>query len=450
MAIKYEGVGMNREVCKIIENWYETKDDRIMYIYGAPRVGKSKLIKELCREKDIKNIKLPVGKLYTTECKHCIEKQVKGEEDDKPQKLELLVIDKVDCEANYAIAVRVVLRTRMEYGLSEYYFIFEGGKVTGDILLYFLMENECVKCVRVYPVSMDEFCRLMENKYSNDKYNLLKIYLVVGGMPECVEAFVASGDFSKVRMIQEGILNGIYERISKKEKAIMLSVPGQLLEENVGFSYRRINKNAREREYGQSIVNLEEQGLLYKIYRFNNEQSRKSKDYKLYLYDVGLMNCLAGISERAVLDEKKILYDNNELLTRNYIVQEFAGSNLAEKYTIKYWNKPRAKAKLPFIMVSKDGTKIIPFALNIKKKADKSVSSFVEEHRSEYVCRVDDKSNGTVNRHYAKDDSEMEYTYEFNSNHNRNILLQDIDMEFEYMRNMENIRKDKHKKYPLE
>ena len=128
----------------------------------------------------------------------------------------------------------------------------------------------------------------------------LKVYYFVGGMPEAVGQYVKDKDLNKVRNIQDEILSAYtmdFSKYTTKTEAIRLaniwaSIPGQLARENKRFNFARINKNARAREYHESIQWLVDAGLVKKV---NNIKTPKlplsgyqENKFKLYLLDIGV------------------------------------------------------------------------------------------------------------------------------------------------------------------
>lgn len=83
--------------------------------------------------------------------------------------------------------------------------------------------------------------RLVEN---------LKTYLYVGGMPEVVETYLHTNDFSEVRQVQREILNAYEADFSKhapleivpRIQMVWRSIPSQLAKENKKFVYGILRK----------------------------------------------------------------------------------------------------------------------------------------------------------------------------------------------------------------
>lgn len=99
-------------------------------------------------------------------------------------------------------------------------------------------------------------------------------YIVVGGMPEVVAAFVKNKDFGEVQSIQEKILAAYDDDIALhakgaekvKVRACYDSLPKQLARENKKFKYSEVEKKATARKYGDSITWLKDANLVHLCY----------------------------------------------------------------------------------------------------------------------------------------------------------------------------------------
>ncbi len=85
----------------------------------------------------------------------------------------------------------------------------------------------------------------------------LKIYYIIGGMPEAVYSWVNDKDIEKVNKIQKNILDSYENDFSKhtdvsvanKISLIWNGIPSQLARENKKFVYQAVKEGARAREY---------------------------------------------------------------------------------------------------------------------------------------------------------------------------------------------------------
>jgi predicted AAA+ superfamily ATPase len=130
-----------------------------------------------------------------------------------------------------------------------------------------------VDFLKVYPLSFLEFLDAIGEDYlaqymSSSTFahinafhdRLLryhKLYMFIGGMPEVVNEYIDSSDFSRVRDVQNGLLNSYQNDFSKYTTALtsrklnMLfnSIPSQVAKENKKFIYGLVKTGARARDF---------------------------------------------------------------------------------------------------------------------------------------------------------------------------------------------------------
>lgn len=139
--------------------------------------------------------------------------------------------------------------------------------------------------------------------------NYFKEYLCVGGMPDVVDLFLKTNDLNQVYDLQRNILEQYKddfgkhldeneeETINKIEltriMAVYNSIPNQLAKENKKFKYSEITKNARAREYYNSIIWLKEFGLINICNNLSKlevplDAYKIDDEFKIYVADTGL------------------------------------------------------------------------------------------------------------------------------------------------------------------
>lgn len=139
--------------------------------------------------------------------------------------------------------------------------------------------------------------------------NYFKEYLCVGGMPDVVDLFLKTNDLNQVYDLQRNILEQYKddfgkhldeneeEAINKIEltriMAVYNSIPNQLAKENKKFKYSEITKNARAREYYDSIIWLKEFGLINICNNLSKlelplDAYKIDDEFKIYVADTGL------------------------------------------------------------------------------------------------------------------------------------------------------------------
>lgn len=172
----------------------------------------------------------------------------------------------------------------------------------------------------------------------------LRLYMIVGGMPQAVNEYVESRDFNNVDHIKRNILNlyrnDIYNYASNdasKVVRIFDSVPGQLQRHEKRFRIGYLQKGARTRDYQNAFFWLDESRIINTCYAATEPSiglklNRDDARYKLYFADTGLL-ISHSFDENEILSEKlyaKLLLDkieiNKGMLVENLVSQMFKAS----------------------------------------------------------------------------------------------------------------------------
>ncbi|OGR10014.1 MAG: hypothetical protein A2341_05505 [Deltaproteobacteria bacterium RIFOXYB12_FULL_58_9] len=101
--------------------------------------------------------------------------------------------------------------------------------------------------------------------------DLLRQYLIVGGMPEAVSVFFAGQDYALARRVQLDLLASYEQDFSKhaphatvpRIRALWSSLPTQLARENKKFVYGLVRQGARAREYELALQWLVDSGVRF-------------------------------------------------------------------------------------------------------------------------------------------------------------------------------------------
>jgi predicted AAA+ superfamily ATPase len=135
-------------------------------------------------------------------------------------------------------------------------------------------------------------------------------YLIVGGMPEAVNVFLARHDLNAVRDVQQSILKSIrddfgrYRDIHGNDKvnevlklraeACLDSMPAQLSKEYKKFQYSLVNAKGNSPEKADGLQYLVDVGLVVRAYNtrelsFPLEGVKISNEFKAFYTDTGLL-----------------------------------------------------------------------------------------------------------------------------------------------------------------
>lgn len=199
-------------------------------------------------------------------------------------------------------------------------------------------------------------------------YDLLKLYLVIGGMPAAVQAWLDERDFNRVEQKQLAILDTYTQDFSKhaptalvpKLRYLWNSIPSQLSRENKKFIYGLVREGARAREYEDALLWLQDSGLIRRVGRVSKgalplKAYEDLKSFKIYHLDVGLLRVMSELPPRTILENQRIFEEFKGALTEQYVLQEL--SALPSIRNIYYWTS-EATAEVDFVF--SDGNMVIP------------------------------------------------------------------------------------------
>lgn len=215
-------------------------------------------------------------------------------------------------------------------------------------------------------------------------------FLVVGGMPEVVNTFLANADFSQTISNQKDILSGYRNDISKYAgsekmlvKSIFDAIPQQLCKQDKRFVMAEIEKNASRRKYGAPTQWLVDAGMAYYSFNVNNFElplplNENLRLYKLFMIDTGLLCAmlLEGIQSKVLLGEIDI---NEGALTENFVATELVKHGKSLNY---YDHKSRQE--LDFIFSENDKITI----LEVKSGASYRSHASLNQALSKFPQRV--------------------------------------------------------------
>lgn len=215
-------------------------------------------------------------------------------------------------------------------------------------------------------------------------------YLLVGGMPEAVKAWVLNKNLLEVNEIQNHIIAGYendFSRHSPKNELVNIeliwrSIPEQLAQENNKFVFSRVKKSARAKELEKSIGWLIDAGLIYLVPKIENPQVplsvySDSSYYKIYMADVGLLSRTANFTLRSLIEKSEETGGFRGSLTENFINNEL----INQGYKTYFWRSDNT-AELDFLI--EDDGRLIPIEVksNINTKA-KSYQIFTKRYKNQ-------------------------------------------------------------------
>ncbi len=266
-----------------------------------------------------------------------------------------------------------------------------------------------VNRMQLYPMSFREFViangredlieilsrwktdRPVPDLYAIPMKKLLKDYYVIGGMPEAVQTWLDTHDYSEVEEVQKEILNDYADDFSKhapirelaKIRWIWDSVPVQLAKENNKFVFSHVKEGKRSAELEDALQWLRDAGLVTQLYLVEKPETPLSafadKTYfKVYMSDVGLLRVKSGISSETVLNETDTFCRYKGAFTENYVLNELRALGKDPCF----WRSGNT-AEVDFIYEDKEN--IIPVEV---KAADNTQAKSYKQYCKKYLPAV--------------------------------------------------------------
>jgi len=192
-----------------------------------------------------------------------------------------------------------------------------------------------------------------------DLCDLLKIYMVVGGMPEAVKTYIDQQNFTTVRQVHTEIIKAYLLDFSKhaaenqimKITRIWESLSTQLAKENKKFIFSKMKSGARTREYEIALQWLFDAGLVYPAYNITTP-SLPLKAYlgdhafKLYCLDIGLLGAMSDLNPQVILEKGNLFTQFKGALTENLAAQMLKSQGARQLF---YWTSGNT-AEVDFIV----------------------------------------------------------------------------------------------------
>ncbi len=275
----------------------------------------------------------------------------------------------------------------------------------------------------MYPMDFEEFLWAIDDNVTNkllkqafEKELLLgeeqnrhilrkfRLYMLIGGMPQAIQAYIETNNFKMVDQVKRDIIN-LYEedfyKIDPSGKISMLfdAIPAELSRNSSRYQVSSVLENARAATLLQEISELVASKTVLIAYHANDPNvglaSHKSLDrFKLYLADTGLMVTLMfkdkDFTENKIYQQllSHKLAKNLGMLYENIIAQTLASQSHKLFYYTYYDNQEKRNFEIDFLL-SKDN-KVNPIEVK---------SSNYRKHRS--LDQFSIKYAGRINAKYV-------------------------------------------------
>ena len=360
---------MKRKIYKQLLDWKRNRrGDVAILIEGARRIGKSYIVEQFAREEyesylliDFARVSKSVTELFDyylddidmllSRLELYGKKTLAKRPDRNSEARSLIIFDEVQFCPRARSAIKYLVADR------RYDYIETGSLVSIKKNVKDIMLPSEEHSIEMFPMDFEEFLWALGNdmlmpfisrqfeqqKPMNELHRMamdyFRQYMIVGGMPQAVQAYVSQRDFHKVDEIKRDILALYRNDIKKfadnqetKVSAIFEEIPGQLQKHEKKFRLSELSSEARMRDYSEAFFWLEDARIINCCYnatepsvglRLNEDRTT----LKCYMGDTGLLISHAFDDRMIARNElyQKLMTDkleiNEGMIVENVVAQ---------------------------------------------------------------------------------------------------------------------------------
>ena len=293
----------------------------------------------------------------------------------------------------------------------------------------------------MYPMSFDEFLgALGMDAIRNAKWNatqdkplqevlhdqlvsLFRTYLMVGGMPECVDTWVTTHSYEECQYVQKEIIYTYevdFAKYKKQANTSLLKLTLHSAAHQIGgkFVYSQVSRDYRSSQIKEALNLLCLAGLLTPVYctsanGFPLGAEADEKCAKYLFLDCGLLLALLGMDYGSIsqITEQILVGNAADLVNKGHITEMVAGLEIV-KYmsadhtpSLYFWMRDAKNSLAEVDYIIAKNMKILPIEIKAEVRGGmKSLYSFVESKGIRQAIRSSLENFGK----FQKDECEID------------------------------------------
>lgn len=427
------GLFMERIALQKLIDWNNNKRKKPLIIWGARQVGKTYLAKELFAEKYYKSSYIYIDCKKEDEIREFCSNTANAEriieyislrKGKQINKKTLLIFDEVqecpniisalkyfcqDYREIPVIATGSMVRIKLQRETHK-----RGSKENNK----FLFPVGKINQITIYPMTFDEFLMnsnkmlydTIKNAYESKHLLDFQIhelameqvykYLLVGGMPEAVEAYIDDGNLLEAREILKVLYDNYLsdmELYQASQEAVLRSrllfqnIYRELNKESKNFSPGLIEEKSKTRDYATSVqwltmAHIVNQSFQLKEHITTPLMPDSESNFRLFLGDIGMFSYQSGINAASFVSNER---DNtlSGIFFENFVANEL----IAKEHKLFYW-RGKLSSELEFIIESNN--KLYPIDVKKGRGTLNSLEKFSNHNKFEYAIKVSKNNYG--------------------------------------------------------
>ena len=424
---------MERTALQKLADWDSNKRKKPLIVWGARQVGKTYLILELFAKKYYPNRYVYVDCKKEDEIRDFCsgtanaEKIIEYISLRKGQQLNeqtLLIFDEVQECPNILSSLKYFCQDYREIPVI----------VTGSMVRIklqrethkrgardndkFLFPVGKINQMTVYPMTFDEFLMnsnqmlfdAVRNAYERRQPLERQIhelamehvykYLLMGGMPEAVEAYIDGGSLLESREILKVLYDNyladmeLYQASQEsvlRSRALFQNIYRELNRESKNFSPGLIEEKSKTRDYATSIQWLTMAHVVNQSFQLKEHVTMplmpdSDSSFRLFLGDIGMFSYQSGINAASFVSSER---ENtlSGIFFENFVANEL----IAKEHKLFYW-RGKSSAELEFIVESDN--RLYPIDVKKGRGTLNSLEKFSNHNKFEYAIKVSKNNYG--------------------------------------------------------
>ena len=417
---------LKRKIYQTLLDWKNTKHNECLLIKGARQVGKSFIIREFGRKNYQSFIELNFyqhpeyisifdGDLTPDEIYKRISLQVLGVNFVEGETL--IFLDEIQHCPNARTAIKFLAQ-------DNRYDVISSGSLLGlhykeivsipvgyekqidmhsldfeEFLWAYGYDDVAIKNLKEYFFTKEKIPHAIQDKFQQ----IIREYLVVGGMPDVVNVFFETQNFQAVHQKQIDLLREYEEDIKKyakttdrqKIKDCYYSIPRQLAKEYTKFQYSIVSPRSTAKKYENALEWLDDAGMIRYVYNVSTPQLplrayEKQNEFKVYATGIGLATALFGFETQAALVQDLLKGPAKGGIYENLIFDML----IKRGVDLHYIKKENSTQEIEFLV--EQNCSIIPIEVKSKNGDTHSLNEFLKEWKPPYSYKLTSTNIGEV------------------------------------------------------
>ena len=279
----------------------------------------------------------------------------------------------------------------------------------------FLFPVGKINQITIYPMTFDEFLmnsnemlyetikkayksgQPLDNQIHELAMEQVYKYLLVGGMPEAVEAYIDEGNLFEAREILKVLYDNyladmeLYQASQEavlRSRVLFQNIYRELNKESKNFSPGLIEEKSKTRDFATSIQWLTMAHIVNQSFQLKEHVTMplmpdNESSFRLFLGDIGMFSYQSGINAASFVSSER---ENtlSGIFFENFVANEL----IAKEHKLFYW-RGKASAELEFIIESDN--KLYPIDVKKGRGTLNSLENFSSHNKFECAIKVSKK-----------------------------------------------------------